>query len=285
MSYAYVLFAVGLRKGLLLLVFSALLSVLLAGMGEPASAQEKGWVLTQKSQTFGDQYLYVSPSGFKCWNPKAGIALITHAPSWDVTMFNDRTKVVFHTTFDQWKQQIAGRLQGSRAQSMANIPWYRGGATSIAGLRATQYKMQGGNTNLQRSSRTNKLSQVKAADYWVSDDIQVPPKIGEMLAHIYGLPPTTNVPLRLSYLTQEGANQVALETYRSQQCPIPVTYYAAPQGYKPVKSDVEVMADEETKQMIDDMAKDLGVTNSSGQQQRPITNDDLNKFLDAFKKR
>lgn len=270
-----------MKKGLFLAAASILFSAL---AGLPAWAQEKGWVLTQKSQTFGDQYLYVSPSGFKCWNPKAGIALITHAPSWDVTMFNDRTKVVFRTTFEQWKQQIAGRLQGSRAQSMANIPWYRGGATNIAGLRATQYKMSGNNASLQRTSRS-KLSQVRAADYWVSDDIQVPPKIGEMLAQIYGLPPTTNVPLRLSYETQEGANQVALETYRSQQCPIPVTYYAAPQGYKPVKSDVEVMADEETKQMIDDMAKDLGVTNSSGQQQRPITNDDLNKFLDAFKKR
>ncbi len=36
-----------------------------------ALADDKGWVLTQKSAQLGDQYIYISPNGLKCVNPRA----------------------------------------------------------------------------------------------------------------------------------------------------------------------------------------------------------------------
>lgn len=269
-----------------MLVVAALISALFISSFVPAPANETGWVLTQKSQTFGDQYLYVSPSGFKCVNPKAGIAFVTRAPNWDVVMFNDRTRVYFATTFDQWKRQIASRFNNERKQAMANCNWARGQAGNIAGLRATQFVMHGTNKGLQRiaNKRSQHLSQVNSADYWVSEDIKVPPRLAELLADIYGLPPSTSVPLRLTYTVEGGGGRRVLDTYRCQSCPIPVTYYNSPTGYAAVKSEVEVMADEETKQMIDDMARDLD-SKPSGGGSKPITNQDLDKFLDAFKKR
>lgn len=61
--------------------------------GPAARADEQGWVLTQKSQNLGDQYVYISASGLKCVNPKAGFAMVTRAPDWNIVMFNDKTRV------------------------------------------------------------------------------------------------------------------------------------------------------------------------------------------------
>src|SRR6185369_10116768 len=46
----------------------------------PALAQENGYVLTQRSKNLGDQYVYLSPSGLKCVNPREGLGLISRAP-------------------------------------------------------------------------------------------------------------------------------------------------------------------------------------------------------------
>ncbi|HEY9785025.1 MAG TPA: hypothetical protein V6D17_06445 [Candidatus Obscuribacterales bacterium] len=266
-------------------IVSLALFVFLSTCFAPAvMADEAGWVLTQKSLTFGDQYLYISPSGFKCVNPRAGVAFVTRAPNWDVVMFNDRTRVCFNTTFEAWKRQLSGRMSSERSRQMSGSSWVRGGSGNIAGLRATQYVMQGVNAGLQRAAAKRGGGTISGADYWVADQIQVPPRLAEMLANIYGLPTTVSIPLRLTCSTKEGGAKLVLDTYRSQTCPIPISYYNAPSGYKPVQSDVEVMADEETKQMIDDMSRDLG-TSGPGGTSRPITNQDLDKFLDAFKNR
>ena len=58
-------------------------------------------MLTQRSEYMGDQYVYVSKSGFKWVNPKAGANLVTASPDWVVTMFNDKTSHTNVTRFDK----------------------------------------------------------------------------------------------------------------------------------------------------------------------------------------
>jgi hypothetical protein len=58
--------------------------------------------------------------------------------------------------------------------------------------------------------------------------------------------------------TDGGAKKTLLDTYRTQQAPIPVSYFVCPTGYALAKSDAEVMMNDEQKQMFNDMAKDLG---------------------------
>src|SRR5262249_28005297 len=53
----------------------ALLGLLVA-LGSPARADDDGWVLTQKSAMFGDQYVYLTKNGMKCYNPKVGFAFV-----------------------------------------------------------------------------------------------------------------------------------------------------------------------------------------------------------------
>lgn len=252
----------------------------------PVNADDKGWVLTQKSLMMGDMYLYVSPQGFKFVNPKAGVNFVTRSPNWDVIMFNDRTKVCYSATLDTFKKQVTNNLP-QRRSDLGQANWQRGSVSNIANLRATQYVMNdAAGVQARAAARSGHRVQqhLRGADYWVCEEIQVPPQLADLLSSMYGLPNTLNVPLRLTVTTAEQGTRTQLDTYRSQACPIPISYYSMPSGYRPVKSSVEVMADEDTKQIIDDMAKDLS-NDGGGNNSKPITNEDLDKFLNKFKKR
>ncbi len=230
--------------GVFILLFSA--------AAAPAFAQEKGWILTQRSTSMGDLYTYVSPSGLKWTVPKVGANIVTMAPSWNVTMFNDKTKSFFTTTFAEWKRQITKNDQ--RALEMRSNPWSKGGAGAVAGLKATQYVMR-----VEPGKGAGKLRSVREAECWVADEITVPDAVASMLSDTYGMPKTKFFPLRLTYKTADGKSGVGLDTYRSQSSAMPPNYFAAPQGYTAVKSQAEVFMDDETKQMFNDMASEMGL--------------------------
>ena len=141
-----------------------------------------------------------------------------------------------------------------------------------------------------------KVTALRAANYWVANDITVPSRLSELLATAYGLPPTQNVPLRLDTVDAKGSRRM-LETYRMEQSAIPVSYFTCPTGYKQVTSDAEVMMNAEQKQMIDDMTRDMpGLDSAPTQTYRaPATPaatpaatgggaNDLSRLLDAFNK-
>jgi len=215
----------------------------------PAFA-DAGWVLTQRSATFGDQYLYISKNGLKCQNPKAGTAFVTHAPDWNVTIYNEKTKVYYQTTIDKWKAEMQARGMG---QDMQNKNWSKTGNTNICGLKATEYKMTGANTLHLKGKRAQSIS---GANYWIADDITVPPQLTQLLATAYGLPTTQNVPLRLQ-MTESGKQRQMLDTYHFQASDIPIAYFNVPSGLTAVKSDAEVMMNDEQKEIFKDMARDF----------------------------
>jgi len=278
-------------------LFLAMAAIALAAGG--ASAQERGWALTQRSEALGDQYIYVSPNGFKWQNPKSGANIVSTGPSWGVTMFNDKSRSMYQTTFREWQAQVQARTGGSAAQ-MQNSAWTKAGSGNIAGLRATKYVMQGGSQPLQAGKRT--LASVQSATCWIADEIEIPPALAEMLAAAYGMPKTKYFPLRVTYSSNNGANKVALDTYHSKTCPIPGGFYGYPGGYAVASSQAEVLLDDETRQILEDMAGEVsGRPDSSStrgtqvrqvRQQSPARvaptpaakkNDPLGSLLDSLK--
>jgi hypothetical protein len=219
----------------------------------PAQAvDDAGWVLTQRSITLGDQYVYISPNGLKCENPKIGVAFVTHAPDWTITIYNEKTRVFYHTSIEGYKQELQAR--GLTADLQDRV-WQAGGKQiTICGLVATEYKMSGTNT---LHGHKNTSVNVSDAEYWVSQKIAIPKMLSALFSAMYGLPVTTHYPLRLQ-VQEKGEEKVYLDTYRTQQAAIPVTYFEAPSGLTPVKSDAEVYMTDEQNAIIHDMAADLG---------------------------
>ena len=97
-----------------------ILAFLFLYLAPAAQSDDRGWVLTQKSQTLGDQYVYISPNGLKCVNPKAGFAMVTCAPDWNIVMFNDKTRVFFATTLERYKRDLEAH---GLTSDMASRTW------------------------------------------------------------------------------------------------------------------------------------------------------------------
>lgn len=261
------------------------------------AAHAQGFALTQRSAQMGDLYTYVAPNGLKWTVPKLGANIATMGPSWAVSMYNDKTRSYYTTTFQQWQQQITRRDQ--RTLEMRQNPWVKAGSGTIAGLKATKFVMQ--NRTPVAGNRRN-LNAVAAAECWVADDITVPAAVSDMLANTYGMPKTKFFPLRISYTGPDGKAGVALDTFKAEPRDIPPNTFAQPQGYKLVASQAEVFMDDETQQMMSDMASEMGLDAPKRPQQRPVTvpttrtsgmgvrnnaqpqnNNDLSKMLDALK--
>jgi hypothetical protein len=219
----------------------------------PVFADQQGWVLTQKSTRLGDQYLYVSPEGLKLVNPKLGFNIVTRGPDWNIIIFNEQTHNYYQTTSEAWKHQIVAR-SGSTTFSGAN--WQKSGETKIAGMNSVSYRMNGTLRKYDAHGNSSP-SKVTGSNYWVSSEIKVPARLIDLLATAYGLPPSTSVPLRLTY-NEDGGERTMLDTYRIDKAPIPVAYFAKPAGYKRVNSDAEVMMSTDQAKMMQDMASSLG---------------------------
>ncbi|HMW89599.1 MAG TPA: hypothetical protein PLC15_01805 [Candidatus Obscuribacter sp.] len=235
-------------------VVGSALALLLALAGpflQPACADERGWVLTQRSTNFGDAYIYISPSGMKMVSPKLGCNIVTCAPGWSVAFYNDKTRQFYSTTYEKWTNDLTAKM-ASKGQSLSDLPWTRGSVGGVSGLKATQYSIRNARLSPRGGARRQ---QVSAADCWVADEIQVPSQVSAMISKAYGLPNTRSFPLRISLVTN-GNPQTVLDTYRAQSCAIPNTYFGVPAGYARASSEAEVMMDDETKQMFNDLVSD-----------------------------
>jgi hypothetical protein len=219
--------------------------------GLKAQADEQGWVLTQRSSTLGDQYVYISPSGVKIQNAQQGVGTIVKAPSWDVLFFNDKTKMYFPMGYQQWKAKLAGNKN-----KIPRASWTPGRTGSIAGLRASQYVMK-------NTGGTKGPNDWVSAEYWVANDIKVNARLSELLSTAYGTPDNSCVPLRLTYKTASGRAGVSLDTYREQATSIPSSYFNGPSNYQLAKSEVDVMMSKEQGQIMNDIANDLGKTDTN----------------------
>ena len=73
----------------------------------PAYAKETGWILTQHSKIFGDQYIYINTHGVKCINPnKASVGLHKHRLGISPSLMK-RTKLYYPLSSSKWKTKIA----------------------------------------------------------------------------------------------------------------------------------------------------------------------------------
>ncbi|MBS2006175.1 MAG: hypothetical protein JST01_03990 [Cyanobacteria bacterium SZAS TMP-1] len=226
-----------------------------------AMADEQGWVLTQRSDKIGDQYVYVAPNGVKLVNPKIGYNIVLCAPDWNVCIYNDKTKTFYSASYASWMQEV-DKAMGTRGTELKGGRWAKSSGASICGLKATSYIMQGSPNRHLRN-----------ATCWVSNDIQVPYQITDLLAKTYGLPDNKAYPLKLNTVDNAGHLSVQLDTYNSQACAIPASYFYLPNGYTRVASKEEVMVDDDTKAILRDLASDSpsmsGSSSSSSYNSRP----------------
>ena len=186
-------------------------------------AREMGWILTQSADPFGDQYVYLSNEGVKCFNPARGIGWVATSPNWNVTLFNDKTKLYYPLSYKSWIEQMR-----QHKLTPSDVHWSKIGSCSITGVKATEYK----------ASDTAATSSVSC---WFADDIKIPSSLAQLINSVCGLPASDSLPLQVYQYDKNGRPAALLKTYRQQQATIPQQTFYLPSNYKLAKDQTEIV--------------------------------------------
>lgn len=224
-------------------------------------ANEECYILTQKSQSLGDLYLYLCQDAIKVFIPKRNYGMISRAPNWQIVLFNTSTKKYFITNMEKFKGNFAGKLVAFKGDADTSKNWIARKSSVICGLAAREYCLENINTKSNitnyRGVRRN-VANLKDINYWVCEKINISDKISQMLTKFYGLPDIKFLPLKLDYVSTNNETTNVLTTYRINKYLAPLNYFNIPNGFLAVASESEVLLDNESQQMINDLAKDLG---------------------------
>ena len=229
-----------------------------------AAQAENGWTLTQYARggaaLSGQMTLYITPNGMRTYDPKNGVSLMTHGPSWQVYIYNSKTKRMFQSALNPWLQSfksrgLAGRFQGAS--------WRRGNTNGVvAGVRAYEFVMDKPpavrTNNKTINGKVKQVAQMQSANLWVASDIATPTQVSNILSSLYGIPDSQRVPLRVQVLEQGArAPSSLVDTLRVQQGNIPDATFAVPTGMTSVRQDADVFIDQESMDTLDEMLQDL----------------------------
>ena len=224
------------------------------------------FVLTQRSEKFGDSYGYVSGKGFKMICPRNGFAAVTRAPRWDIFLYNDKTRCYYQTTGDRWLRDIIG----TDGTDEFNGLWRKTGTTTICGVRASVYVLKGQMRTIRANGQINVSKDVTGATYVLYEGGMTPPYLTRLLTAGYSVPAVVGIPLRLTYQTESGQDKYILETFRIDRCATPQPFFDRPNGYTPVANLVEVMITPEQRELLSKLS-------SSPKGSDATTQDALNK--------
>jgi hypothetical protein len=224
---------------------------------------EQGYSITQTAKSGaalgGGMTLYISPQGMRTYEAKSGVSVLTHAPSWIVYIFNDKTKRVYSTNLQPWLDSFKRRNIGGRFEGAS---WKRGNPNgAVAGVRAYEFVMDKPpmlkTTSRALNGKAKNYQQIQSASLWVASDIATPPEVSKLICQFYGVPDCQRIPLRMTVNEAGKPPQVAVDTSRVAKMNIPDNMFAVPRGYQPVKQDSDVFIDKESMDTLDEMLNDL----------------------------
>lgn len=239
----------------------SLLALCALGSAIPADAAEAGWAVTQMSKEAslsGSLTLYVTPTGMRSMDPKSGLNMFTKGPNWTIAIFNDKTRRIFQSPLNAWLTSFKARGLSGRFDGAT---WRRGRESTIAGMRAYEFVMDHPppiRTNAkQLNGKMKSFGGLASASLWVAADIQVPPQVSDLISKLYGVPDVQRIPLKLIMVEKGKGPHVAVDTIRVGRVNVPETVFATPRGYQPVRTDQEVLIDQESMDTLDEMLKDI----------------------------
>lgn len=224
---------------------------------------EQGYSITQTAKSGaalnGGMTLYISSQGMRTYEPKSGVSVLTHAPSWTVYIYNDKTKRVFSTQLQPWLDSFKRRNLGGRFEGAS---WKRGNPNgAVAGVRAYEFVMDKPpvvrTSSKSLNGKMKNYQQILGASLWVASDIATPPEVSRIICQFYGVPDCQRIPLRMTVNEAGKPPQIAVDTSRVAKMNIPDSMFAVPRGYQPVKQDSDVFIDKESMDTLDEMLNDL----------------------------
>lgn len=198
------------------------------------SAQDMGWVLKQKLDFIGPSTTYFGPKGLKVDSP--GLIVICAAPDYQIYMLNAETKTYCVSSYDYWKSKLT---KGYKTE----VHYGPVKPITFSGLKATEMQF------------SRSYPGFKPPYFWKyavtsTNEIPVSPKMNEAFAVLFQVPKRVGFPLKVFRVNSLKEKQMALNTYEWKKAPLPEGYLRVPSDYRRVKSEMEVMLDDDMKEML-----------------------------------
>lgn len=203
---------------------------------------QKGWAFLQKGEQTGTYRIYLTDTGQIAINDEIGTTIVTKAPSWNLAVYNSKTKVYFLSTVKDWQMHFQQNPKyKNRTKFVSNPAPRKGIHSTIAGMRATQYfvdaPINGG---------------ARQAEVWVADDVRMCPELSQLNEKMYGsaFGGLGRFPLRFSYIDESGKKTMVMNTTIGRPDVIPTAAFAYPTHFKRVGTELAVFLDDKDRKTM-----------------------------------
>lgn len=222
-----------------------------------ALADNRGYILSQRSGVTGESQVYVTAGAMKLVQKSTGCVLIMKAPEWNVVQFNSIARVIYKTDAEHWQGRssfIVGLVSGGRFSSLVSD-----------GKKATGAKIAGMPARVVRIIRPGKpppdtreyKTELLGATYAGATDLPIPPKVALVVQRYYRLPTLSGFPLKVEIINCSRVTKVELDTLKCERRPIPDSTFVIPRDYRPVASE-EAVAVGNQQNLLEDISEGLG---------------------------
>ncbi len=213
----------------------------------------KAWMLKQEGETGGAHKTLITKTGIRTENLTAGIVVAAKAPSWDVFVFNRKTKAYCVLPLSKFEGEMSAKLFAADRAELKAAKWRLDGPTSNLGHELWRYKMI---PTARKAVKRYRTPFITNATYWTFKNIDAPQQCQELLAKIYQLPTQVKgIPFRLFVTDASKGWFENLNTLSAEKVDGAVVSVDVPKGYVLKKRQEEVMVDPVSQGVFDSFSK------------------------------
>ena len=167
------------------------------GTSHAAAEDQSEWLLTQQHPDIGQYTVYVSHSAVKLKSTDRGLSILAKAPSWKVICYRPRERTFWDCDLDFFNNVILLNPTTSLKRE-PHVPVVVREAGDIRGNSKNLLLVQRTGTGTKNGVRHTEYEFADASKrlvFWVASDIQVSPKVAEVLSRLAAVPQMDKVPL------------------------------------------------------------------------------------------
>jgi len=223
------------------------------------------YVLKQNGDTYGDVTTYINRHAVKMVVDGSKVTLLSRAPSWQVVVFNDRSKKAFSSTYDEWLLRVP-------ETTYAGHDWTRyplivrpeGPEIQRLGRKAVHCKVVG----VLKEGGLKPSKRITDGHYIVLKNLDLPPQACRILEKALSCPGFPDgLPLEFynnrgaikieAFKTNLGGQEHFVVTKKIDEKIVDDSFFQYPHGYRPERREAEVLNDDRLKKQMNNLARQL----------------------------
>lgn len=238
------------------------------------SKAEVGWVLDQRSKVTGAHRVTLTPTKLRVDSIGYDVTVVCSAPSYKVTAYSTRKKLLFKTTAIQYRGMPAAYVFGNIRTDMQKGHWREKGKTTVAGREADVRVMAKSGLARRETSRfeVEHANGVHSAVYKSMAGVKIPDGFALILARLYAIPAYPRLPLEVVYTDPTGSENLSLCTTRCQKKEFSDSVFAVPGGLKTARQEDDLYVSQSQDAALETGINWLGEVGDLSDRKKPKGN-------------